>query len=156
MGERVPVSREGYEELQRLVEELERKRLAASRAVGEAASKGDLSENAEFDNAKEELGRVQGRLIEMKGRLDRAQIIDTSRAPADMVAFGAKVAVRDLDTGEAEVFELVGQGEVDVFKNRILSTSPMGQALMRRKVGDEISVKVPKGTLRFRVEGIEY
>ena len=156
MGDRVPVSREGHEELKRQVAELEAKQLEASRAVGRAAEMGDLSENAEFEAAKEHLGMVQNRLTEAKERLNRAQVVDTSRAPADMVAFGASVTVVDLDTDEEEVFHLVGQGEADVFANKILTTSPIGQAMLRKKVGDEIEVDVPQGKLRLRILGIEY
>ena len=102
MGERVPVSAEGYEELKRKVSELERKQFEASRAVGTAAEKGDLSENAEFEAAKENLGLVQGKLMETRERLQRAVVIDSSKAPSDMVAFGAKVTVVELDAdGEA-------------------------------------------------------
>jgi len=160
MGERVPVSAEGYEELKRQVSELERKQLDASRAVGTAAEKGDLSENAEFEAAKENLGLVQGKLMDTKERLQRAVVIDISKAPSDMVAFGAKVTVVELgangEAGDEEVFHLVGPGEADVLASKILSTSPIGQGLLRKKVGDEIAVDVPQGKLRFRVLAIEY
>jgi transcription elongation factor GreA len=160
MGERVPVSAEGYEALKRQVAELERKQFEASQAVGAAAEKGDLTENAEFEAAKENLGLVQAKLSETKERLQRAVVIDPSKAPADMVAFGAKVTVIEIgpdgSEDEEEVFQLVGPGEADVMSNKILSTSPIGQALLRRKVGDEVEADVPAGKLRFRVVGIEY
>jgi len=160
MTDRVPVSADGYEKLKRLVGELEVKQLAASKAVGAAAEKGDLTENAEFEAAKENLGLIQGQLSEAKERLQRAAVIDSSKAPADMVAFGARVTVVELDADgdelDEEVFHLVGPGEADVLANKILTTSPVGQGLLRRKVGDEIEVDVPQGSLRFRVLKIEY
>ncbi len=160
MSGRIPVSREGYEEIKRQVAELQVKQLDASRAVGDAAEKGDLSENAEFDAAKEELGRVQGKLQEMKERLGRAQIVDSSKIDESLVQFGAKVTVVELDEdgdeGDEEVFQLVGQGEVNVALNKILSTSPMGQALLRKSVGDTAEFDAPGGALRFKVTGIDY
>jgi len=156
MSDRIPVSEEGYrkiEEKLRWMKEEERPRL--EKALGEAREKGDLSENAEFDTAREELWIIDRKIGELEQKLARAYIVDTSKLPKDAVAFGCRVRVKDHDTNEIETFELVGEGEADPMHNRISTTSPLAQGLMGARVGDILKIQTPGGLVTFEVLGIE-
>jgi transcription elongation factor GreA len=154
-NDRVPMTREGYEkqkiELDRMqnVEMIEvAKRIAAARDLG------DLSENAEYHAAREEQGMLQARIDALKDKLARAYIVDPSSLPKDTVVFGTRVRIKDLDSGEEEEYQLVGPGDEDYDNNKILTTSPRGQALLGKKVGDIAEIKVPRGFLRYQIEEI--
>ena len=151
----VPMTREGREKLEHDLEKLEAKRPAIQRSLGEARERGDLSENADYHAAREALAMLDAKIREARDRLARAEIVDPSRAPEGRVALGARVTVRDLDEDEEEVYTLAGAGEADARENRILTTSPIGHALIGREVGDEVEVPLPEGRLRLRVEAIE-
>src|SRR2546421_1799611 len=150
--DRIPMTKEGYDkkkaELDRMqnVEMIETaKRIAAARELG------DLSENAEYHAAREDQGMLQARIDALRDKLARASIIDRSSLPTDTVVFGMRVKIKNLDSNEEEVYELVGPGEEDYDKNKILTTSPRGQGLLGKKVGDVAVVKVPKGNLRYQI-----
>jgi transcription elongation factor GreA len=150
--DRIPMTREGYDKLKADLDRMQgaqmievTKRVAAARAMG------DLSENAEYHAAREDQGILQAKINELKDRLSRAYIVDKSALPSDAVAFGCKVKVKDLDFEEEETFILVGPGEEDYDNNKILVTSPIGQGLMGKKVGDTADIAVPKGKLRFEI-----
>jgi transcription elongation factor GreA len=154
-NERVPMTKEQYEKLKAETDRLQNvtmtevtKRVAAARAMG------DLSENAEYHAAREDQGLLQARINERKDRLARAVIVDPSELPAGSVVFGARVRVKDLDSGEVEELELVGPGDEDYENNKILTTSPRGQGLLGKKVGDIAEITVPKGTLRYEIVDI--
>jgi len=155
--DRVPMSREGYEkkkaDLDRMMnhEMIElAKRIAAARELG------DLSENAEYHAAREDQGMLQARIDELKRTLAQAYIVDKNSLPTDTVVFGARVKVKDLDLHEEEEFVLVGPGDEDYTQNRILTTSPIGQGLLGKKVGDTAEIQVPMGTVRFKVVSISF
>jgi transcription elongation factor GreA len=155
--DRVPMSREGYErkkaELDRMmnVDMIEiAVRIAAARELG------DLSENAEYHASREEQGLIQARIDRLKDQLARAYIIDKSTLPTDAVVFGSRVKVKDLDLHEEEEFVLVGPGEEDYNTNRILTSSPIGQGLLGKKIGDVAEIEVPMGTLRFKIAAISF
>lgn len=150
--DRIPMTREGYDKLKA---ELERLRgvemLEITKRVATAREMGDLSENAEYHAAREDQGILQARINELSDRLSRAVIIDPSKMPKDTVAFGSKVRVMDLDMDEEETYEIVGPGQENPDKGRILSTSPIGQGLLGKKKGETASIPVPRGTIRFKV-----
>lgn len=150
--DRVPMTREGYDKLKA---ELDRLRsfemIEITKRVATAREMGDLSENAEYHAAREDQGILQARINEMSDRLARAVIVDTSSLPKDTIAFGSKVKVMDLDVDEEETFELVGPGQENPDKGRILTSSPIGQGLIGRKKGDTVEIAVPRGTIRFKV-----
>ena len=155
--DRIPMSRDGYEkkkaELDRMMnfDMIEiAKRIAAAREMG------DLSENAEYHAAREEQGHIQARIDRLKDQLGRAYIIDRSTLPTDAVVFGARVKVKDLDLAEEEEFVLVGPGEEDYNSNRILTSSPIGQGLLGKKIGEVAEIQVPMGKLRFEVMAISF
>ncbi len=155
--DRVPMTREGYEkekarlERMRTIEMIEvAKRIADARALG------DLSENAEYHAAREDQGMLQARIDSLEGKLARAYIVDRSSLPNDTVVFGARVRIKDLDSGEEEVYDLVGPGEEDYDNNKILTTSPRGQSLLGKKIGDVAEIKVPRGLLRYEILEISF
>jgi transcription elongation factor GreA len=155
--DRIPMTREGYEkrkaELDRLknVEMIELgKRVAAARDLG------DLSENAEYHAAREDQGLLQAKINVLSDELNRAEIIDPANLPKDTVVFGCLVKVMDLDMDEEETFELVGPGQENPDKNRILTTSPIGQGLLGKKKGQTVEIPVPRGTIRFKILDIKF
>lgn len=155
VAERVPMTREGFEkkkaELDRMqnVEMIEvAKRIAAARDLG------DLSENAEYHAAREDQGMLQARVDALKEQLAHAFIVEQSSLPKDTVVFGSRVRIKNLDSGEFEVYVLVGPGDEDYDNNKILTTSPRGQALLGKKVGEKVEIKVPRGTLKYQIVDI--
>ncbi len=154
--ERTPMTPEGYRRIEKEIDDLEAKRPALIEAIKTAREKGDLSENAEFDAAKEMLVKLENKTNELARKLGTADVVEPKRAPKGVVALGAKVRVLDLDLDEEEDYTLVGAGEVDVRAGKIPTTSPVGQGLLRKKVGDEVEIKVPRGFLRYRILAIEY
>ena len=153
--ERVPMTREGFEkkkaELDRMqnVEMIEvAKRIAAARDLG------DLSENAEYHAAREDQGMLQARVDALKEQLAHAFIVEQSSLPKDTVVFGARVRIKNLDSNEFEVYVLVGPGDEDYDNNKILTSSPRGQALLGKKVGEKVEIKVPRGTLKYQIVAI--
>ena len=157
MTDFIPMTREGYNkkraEIARLEEE-EMPKIAERIAV--ARSEGDLSENAEYHAQREAQGMLQARINKMKSDLSRAVIVDPSKVPTDEVAFGATVVVKDLDADDEEEFTLVGAGDEDYDEGRYLITSPIGQGLLGKKVGQVVEIPVPRGTLRYEVLSIRY
>ena len=150
--DRVPMTREGYDKLKIELDRLRNvEMIEITKRVATAREMGDLSENAEYHAAREDQGILQARINDLSDRLARAAIIDTSTLPKDTVSFGSKVRVMDLDIDEEETFELVGPGQENPDKGRILSSSPIGQGLMGRKKGDTVEIAVPRGTLRFKI-----
>ena len=119
--------------------------------IAEARGEGDLSENAEFDAAVEAQGMLQARINDLQNMLGQAYIVEKSSLPTDRVVYGSKVRVLDLSINEEEDFILVGPGEEDYDQNKILLTSPIGQGLVGKKVGEIAEVTVPRGTLRLQI-----
>ena len=150
--DRIPMTREGYDKLKAEMDQLANvEMIEVTKRVAAARDLGDLSENAEYHAAREDQGMLQARINEMRGKLAKAFIIDPSTLPKDTVVFGSRVTVKDLEYEEEEEFELVGPGQDDPAKNRILTSSPVGQGLIGHKVGETVSIAVPKGTLKFKI-----
>lgn len=150
--DRIPMTRDGYDKLRA---ELERLRtvemIEVTKRVAAARDLGDLSENAEYHAAREDQGLLQARVNELNDRLSRAEIIDPASLPKDSVVFGSRVKVMDLDVDEEETFELVGPGQENPEKGRILTNSPIGRGLLGKKKGEVAEIDVPSGKIRFRV-----
>jgi transcription elongation factor GreA len=154
-NDRIPITREGYEKLKADLDRMQNHdMLEVTKRVAAARDLGDLSENAEYHAAREEQGLLQARINELKGRLSRAQIMEKTSANSDTVVFGTKVTVKDLDFDDEEVFEIVGPGEDDPDNNKILTSSPIGQGLLGKKIGELAEIQVPKGTIRFQIMAI--
>ena len=136
------------EELQHL-ESVERPRVIA--AIAEAREKGDLSENAEYDAAKEEQGVLESRIAMLKGKIMDARIIDETSINTNEVQILTKVRVQNLKTGQEKVYQLVTEGEANILEGKIATTTPIAKGLMGKKVGDTAEVVVPAGKLQFKI-----
>ena len=143
------------EGLQKLKDELqyleaaERPRVIA--AIAEARDKGDLSENAEYDAAKEEQGMLESKIAQIKGRIMDARIIDQSSVSTDEVQILTKVRVRLKKTGAEKTYQLVTEGEANSVEGKIAVTTPIAKGLLGKKVGDVAEVKVPAGVMEFEI-----
>ena len=150
--DRNPMTREGYEKLMADLDRMQNtEMIEVTQRIATARDLGDLSENAEYHAAREDQGMLQARIDSLKDKLSRAAIMEKSTEPSDVVVFGSRVKVLDLDFDEEETFVLVGEGEADPDKNRILVSSPLGTGLLGKKVGELAEIDVPKGKLRFKV-----
>ena len=150
--DRIPMSKPGYEKLKAQLDTMKNEKMPMiAEQIAEARGFGDLSENAEFDAAVEAQGMLQAQIDDLQDKLARAMIVDKSTLPTDRVVFGSRVTVLDLDLNDEEDFILVGPGEEDYDQNKILLTSPIGQALVGKKLDEEVEVAIPVGTLRLRI-----
>ena len=136
------------EELQHL-ESVERPRVIA--AIAEAREKGDLSENAEYDAAKEEQGVLESRIAMLKAKIMVARIIDETDINTDEVKILIKLRVQNLKTGQEKVYQLVTEGEANILEGKIATTTPIAKGLLGKKVGDTAEVIVPAGKLEFKI-----
>ncbi|MCX5695819.1 MAG: transcription elongation factor GreA [Candidatus Omnitrophica bacterium] len=139
---------------QKLVEELEylknTKRKALSKAIGEARAHGDISENAEYDAAKDAQGLNEKRIAELEQKLSCARLLDDNIS-ADEVLIGARVRLKDLDTGEEVEYFLVSGEEADYEQGKISISSPIGSGLLNHKLNEKIEIKIPAGTLKYKI-----
>ena len=146
------LTRKGY---QKLAEELEYlktlKRREISRAIGKAREHGDISENADYDAAKDEQGMNEKRIAELEAKIAGARIIDDEGLSNDEVLIGAMVLLKDLDTQEELEYTLVSEVEADYSQNKISITSPVGAGLINRKENETVEIKIPAGTLRYKI-----
>ena len=155
---KVPITLRGAELLR---EELKRlktvERPAVVAAIAEARSHGDLSENAEYDAAKERQGFIEGRIAEVEGKLGNAQIIDPRALDADgRVVFGATVELEDTDEGETVTYQIVGDDEADIKQNKISLNSPVARALIGKFGGDVVEVQTPGGRREYEILDVRY
>ncbi len=157
MAQEMVITRKGIEELQRRLEYLtSTRRLEVAEQMKIARSFGDLSENAEYDEARNEQSRLEGEIASLEEKLKSAVVVEDDEMPSDAVGIGTKVTLLDLDENEEEVYSLFGSVESDVLKGLISNESPVGSALMGKKVGEEIEVTPSPGvTVRFRVLKLE-
>ena len=157
MSSSIPMSRAGYEKMRAEVEQKENVEMPLiAENIAAARAEGDLSENAEYHAQRENQGMLQAKINLLRDKLARATIVDMSKLPKDEVAFGATVLVKDLDFDDDERFTLVGAGEEDYDTGKILCTSPIGEGLIGKKVGDRVEIAVPKGKLKFEILEIKH
>ncbi len=155
--EQIPMTPDGYEKRKaELVRMKNVDMIEITKRVATAREMGDLSENAEYHAAREDQGMLQARIRMVEDELSRVFIVDQSSLPKDTVVFGTRVRVRDLDIDEEEIFILVGPGSEDADKNRILTSSPIGQGLLGKKKHEVAEIKVPRGVLRFLIIEISF
>ena len=155
--ERVPMTIEGFKkleaELQRLKGE-ERPRII--QAIAEARSHGDLSENADYDAAKERQGFIEGRISDIEAKLANAQVIDPAELDVGHVVFGATVELEDSDSGERVTYQIVGDDEADIKHGKISVSSPIARALIGRGEGDTADVRAPGGVRTYEILSVRY
>jgi transcription elongation factor GreA len=153
--DRLPMLAEGYERLTAELKALREERPKIVEAIEEARAHGDLSENAEYHSAKERQGQVEASIGDLEDRISRAQIIDPTTLSGDRIVFGATVTLLD-DDDKPIRYQIVGQTEADAKVGRISYNSPLGRALIGRKVDDEVEVTVPSGDRFYVVKKIEF
>lgn len=144
--DRIPITREGYEALKHELEHLKSvERPLNIKAIEEARAHGDLSENAEFDAAKERQAFIEGRVSELSYKLGNADVIDPDSLPKDRAVFGCTVVLENVETEEEVNYQLVGPDESDIGKGKISVSSPLGQAIIGKGEGQEIVIQAPAG-----------
>jgi len=157
MADRIPMTPNGYVKLEAELKQLktvERRRI--SHEIEIARAHGDISENAEFHAAKEKQSHIEGRIRIVEDKLARAQVIETGGNPPETVRFGVTVVLTDDDTGEEVQYTITGEDETDVSAGLISVTSPVARALLGKRVGEEVAVRVPKGNRSFEVLEIRF
>ena len=149
---KITLTREGYNKIQEELEYLRgQKRRQIAQDIAEARAQGDISENAEYDAAKEAQAMNEKKISEMQDVLVRAQIMDETNIATDQALLGATVKVRDHATGEEIDYMLVSEEESDFDMNKISTSSPVGEALLGRKVGEIVEVNVPVGVIQYEI-----
>jgi transcription elongation factor GreA len=155
--DKVYMSKDGYEKLKKELDEMKNvKRAEVQEAIATARAHGDLKENAEYHAAREAQGLLEAKIRQLEDKLARTEIVDSSNIPTDAVHFGAKVEMEDLETGDIENYEIVGAGDDDPINGKILVSSPFAQAMLERKVNEEVEVHAPMGVLKFKILKIDY
>jgi transcription elongation factor GreA len=151
MSGEIYLTQEGYEKLSSELEYLKTvKRRQLSRAVGEARAHGDISENAEYDAAKDAQGHNEKQVAELEDKLSRVRILDKD-IPHDQVLIGAKVKLMDMDTQEEMEYTLVSELEADYNQNKVSVSSPVGEGLLGHKENEVVEIKVPAGLLKYKI-----
>lgn len=155
--EKLPITVKGKHKLE---EELKRlihvERPSVIKAIEEARSHGDISENAEYEAAKERQGLIEGRIGEIQGQLAGAEVVDPAQIKSEKIVFGATVALVDLDTDEEVSYQIVGVDESDVKQGKISILSPLARSLIGKISGDTVSVKSPKGEKEFEIKNFAF
>jgi len=147
---------EGYERLHQEIEYLrtEKRREVADR-IRVAREFGDIAENAEYDDAKNEQAMLEHKIAQLEERLLNARVIDPNEVPKDVVSIGTKVKLRDMETKKSVEYVIVGSAEANPAESRLSNESPVGKAIIGHKKGDVVEVAAPRGTLTFKTLGIE-
>ncbi len=155
--DRIPITQEGFI---RLKAELERLKTVDRReiidAIQDARSHGDLSENAEYDAAKERQGLIEARIAELESKVPRFDVIDTSKMTGDKVMFGAKVTLKNIDTDGIKIYTVVGPDESDISLGKISILSPLARAIIGKKEGDDVVVHAPDGEINYEIVSVEF
>lgn len=144
----------------KMEEELKRlksvERPAVIQAIAIARAHGDLSENAEYDAAKEKQAFVEGRIQDLEDKLARAQVVDTTDLKTDKVVFGATIELMNLDTEQKITYRIVGTDEADVKSGMVSIESPIARQLLNKKAGDQVTIRVPKGDIEYEILSVRY
>ncbi|HUI34422.1 MAG TPA: transcription elongation factor GreA [Stellaceae bacterium] len=154
---RLPMTSDGYNRLQEEIKRLKTtERPAIIRAIAEARTHGDLSENAEYHAARERQSFIEGRLAELEDKVARAEVIDTSKLSGSVIKFGATVTLADEETDEEQTFLIVGEDEADVKGGKLSVTSPLARALIGKGKGDSVEVSTPRGNKSYEVVTVAF
>ena len=156
MNEELLLTQEGYDKIVAEYEDLVSvKRAEVAERIKEAISYGDISENAEYDSAKNEQAELEEHIRELEEMLRKAKIVSDEDVKGDRVNIGLKVTVKDIDTGDKEVFSIVGATESDPFNGKISTESPIGKSLIGKKKGETITIEIPDGVINYKIMKIE-
>ena len=155
---KIPLTFVGAEKLRIELQHLKAvERPAVIQAIAEARAQGDLSENAEYDAAKEKQGFIEGRIAELEGKLSNAQIIDPTTLDAEgRIVFAATVDLEDVESGDSVTYQIVGEDEADIKAGKISVSSPIARALIGKYAGDTVDVQAPAGVRQYEVLDVQY
>jgi transcription elongation factor GreA len=154
---RIPMTEGGYNRLQDELKRLKSvDRPAIIRAIAEARTHGDLSENAEYHAARERQSFIEGRVMEIEDKIARAEVIDTSKLSGSLIKFGATVTLADEESDEEQTFQIVGEDEADIKNGRLSVTSPLARALIGKSKGDSVEVSTPRGAKSYEVVTVAF
>lgn len=152
---KLPMTAEGYDSLIKEIESLKKERPAIITAIAEARAHGDLSENADYDAAREKQGFVEAKIKDLESKLSHAEIVDPSKNKnPSVVGFGSYVELEDEDTGDTVTYRIVSEYEADIARKYISYTSPVARALMGRSRGDSAEVNTPKGIKYYEIKSV--
>ena len=154
---KIPMTSEGYTKLQNELSKLtseDRPNIIA--AIAEARGHGDLSENAEYQYAKEQQSLIEGKIADLESALSRAEVIDIKSLESNEVKFGATVKIEDNDSGEIASYQIVGDYESDIKKNKLSVSSPLARGLINKSVDDEVEINSPKGPKSYTIKSVKY
>ncbi len=154
---KIPMTKEGYlklqEELRKLTSE-DRPNIIA--AIAEARGHGDLSENAEYQYAKEQQSLIEGRISDLESSISRAEVIDIKEMSGDEIKFGATIEIEDDDTGNKQKYQIVGEYESDIENKKLSIISPLARGLIGKSQGDNVEINSPKGTKSYTIISVKY
>ena len=152
------LTEEGLKALESELQDLKvNRRKEVAQKIKEARAQGDLSENAEYDAAKEMQGHIEGRIAELEGKIPMLQIIDPKTLQAgERIVFGATVELEDEDSGNTKSYQIVGDDEADIKENRISISSPLARSLIGKFEGDEVTCPAPKGLIHYAIISVKY
>jgi transcription elongation factor GreA len=157
MEKKVPMTESSYLHLQEELRNLKQtERPAVIRAIADARVHGDLSENAEYHAAKEKQAFIEGRICELEDKISRADVIDLSKLSGTSVTFGATITMKDADTNDTSVYQIVGGDEADVRSGKLSVTSPLAKALIGKTVNDAVEVSAPAGSRAYIILKVDY
>ena len=154
---KIPLTTQGAEELRQELKRLKGERPQISAAIGVAREHGDLRENAEYHAAKEQQGLAEARIRDIEAKLSNAQIIEVSKLNVDgKVVFGATVHLADIDEGTRVLYQIVGEDEADIKKDRVSISSPIARAMIGKSEGDVVEVSAPSGQRFYEIISVKY
>ena len=154
---KIPMTANGYENLQsELKKLLNEDRPNIIEAIAEARSHGDLSENAEYQYAKEQQSLIEGKIVDLESAISRAEIIDVKSLEGDDIKFGATVQIEDDDSGEVVTYQIVGEYESDIKNNKLSVSSPLARGLINKSIEDVVEINSPKGQKSYKIKSVKY
>lgn len=152
----IPISTQGYKKLEAELAQLKNERPLIIQAIKEAREEGDLRENAGYDAARERQGMAEARIKYIESRLGLYQVVDLDSLAGEKAIFGATVSVEDVDSGEKRDYTILGPDEADPARGSISFLSPVGQALLGKEVGDEVTIDIPRGRVTYEITDISF
>ena len=154
---KIPMTANGYDNLQKELKKLlNEERPNIIEAIAEARSHGDLSENAEYQYAKEQQSLIEGKIADLESAVSRAEVIDVKSLEGDDIKFGATVEIEDDDTGESVTYQIVGEFESDIKNNKLSVHSPLAKGLINKAIEDVVEINSPKGQKSYTIKSVKY
>jgi len=154
---KIPMTANGYDNLQKELKKLlNEERPNIIEAIAEARSHGDLSENAEYQYAKEQQSLIEGKIADLESAVSRAEVIDVKSLEGDDIKFGATVEIEDDETGESVTYQIVGEYESDIKNNKLSVNSPLAKGLINKAIDDVVEINSPKGQKSYTIKSVKY